>query len=231
MAFSNTDLKERLIQSPITPKIKGMIGMKYGMLTVVSFAGKVKSEKGNTSYYVNVKCDCGTECISGVNDITLGGSTSCGCFRKAFLSESHSVHGHKCSGKTSREYSSWQAMRNRCYRKLDAHFKDYGGRGIVVCDRWKNSFYNFYADMGPRPKDCTIDRIDNSGNYELCNCRWASVKAQNNNRRSTVVVEIEGEKMSLKAAAKKLGIQYTTLISRKNNRRISGEEAVLSFKI
>jgi hypothetical protein len=94
--------------------------------------------------------------------------------------ELNTVHG----GTRSREFNTWKGMQRRCYLQSAAGFKNYGGRGIAVCDRWLHSFENFLADMGckPSPKH-SIDRINNDGNYEPGNCRWATAKEQRQNRR------------------------------------------------
>ncbi len=101
-------------------------------------------------------------------------------------------------------------MKARCKNKKIKNFKDYGGRGISVCHRWDKSFSDFIKDMGPRPKNASLDRIDNDGNYEPENCRWASQITQNNNRRNTPYVLHNGEVRSLSLWAKYFGVKYTT---------------------
>lgn len=107
---------------------------------------------------------------------------SCGCFNRERSREQLTTHG-KSKTKT---YKTWDCMKQRCYNPNDNNYPNYGGRGIRICDRWLESFTNFYDDMGDRPKHKTIDRIDVDGNYEPGNCKWATPKEQCNNTRNTV---------------------------------------------
>lgn len=113
------------------------------------------------------------------------------------------------------EYRIWCGIKKRCYNIKDRAYKNYGARGIVVCDEWKNSFEQFYKDMGPRPfAKYSIDRIDNNKGYGPNNCRWASVKEQNQNTRSNINVTFQGKTQCMAAWADELGIRRQTLFSR-----------------
>ena len=114
----------------------------------------------------------------------------------------------------TRIYSIWTVMKSRCQNPKATGYRIYGGRGITVCKRWRK-FENFYADMSKGYSDSlSIDRINNDGDYELSNCKWATRKEQANNRRTNTLVTFKGETKNLKEWSVKLGIKYTTLIMR-----------------
>ncbi len=119
-------------------------------------------------------------------------------------------------GKRIPEYSAWKDIRYRCYNPKDHAYKDYGGRGIRVCDRWKDSFQNFMEDMGFKPTpEHTIDRIDNNGDYEPNNCRWATMDIQSNNRRDNHWIEHNGVRMTVAMWSKHLKVSSSNLLSNK----------------
>lgn len=132
------------------------------------------------------RCDCGIEFETSLHSVRYSRTKSCGCLRRrttAMCGRSNRTHGHWVGNKESRTHISWSRMKARCYQPSYQHFASYGGRGIRVCDRWLKSFENFLADMGVRPPDKTLDRIDPNGNYEPDNCRWATVEQQAQNKR------------------------------------------------
>ena len=171
----------------------------YGKLTVLEFAfTKTVSQKQNKGgrklAYWKCRCECGRIipiCGKELRRKDKRAVRSCGqCHRI--------IHGHSVGGKASPTYVSWHSIITRCTLKDDKHYRDYGGRGITICDRWLNSFELFLADMGERPtKSHTTERINNDGNYEPANCRWATKKEQSRNMRSNVVIEHNGRSMIL----------------------------------
>lgn len=183
-----------------------LVGQKFGRLTVVKTTGKDK--QGN--YVWLCQCDCGN--ITKVRGyiLKIGNTKSCGCLRKDIMTKKFRTHG---MAKTT-EYKSWANMKNRCLNKNLDCYKYYGGRGIKVCDEWKNSFETFYKDMGDKPKGTNIDRIDNNGNYCKENCRWATRKEQMRNTRRNKMITYRKETMSLAEWAERLSINYPMLWQR-----------------
>jgi hypothetical protein len=151
-------------------------------------------------------CDCGTTKDVVLSNLTSGRQKSCGCLHDEVAGDSTRTHG---MSKTV-EYAIWAAMKRRCYNPNSVDFVWYGARGIAVCDAWKNSFKAFYDDMGPRPDDMSIDRIDTNKDYSPENCRWVSMKAQANNKRNSRQVQHEGRTQTVQQWSDELGIPYTT---------------------
>ena len=153
-------------------------GQKFGKLTAIKYVGKSKWL---------CKCDCGNEKIIFVGHLTTEHTQSCGCLlnEKRQKGLCHRVHG---LGKT-RLYGIWKHMKQRCYNSNTCKYKDYGARGITVCDEWKNDFTKFYDWVmnNGYQDDLSIDRINNNKGYSPDNCRWVTSKQQANNRRKRKV--------------------------------------------
>jgi len=156
-----------------------LTGRRFGMLICQS----VSPDKIRGSKAWICLCDCGKEVVLQTQFL-FRGQLSCGCI----LKQGRPKHNHAHVGMFSATYWSWTAMRARCFYAGHRSFPIYGGRGITVCERWKD-FKNFLADMGERPKERTLDRIDPDGNYEPSNCRWASPLTQFHNRRISTIKE------------------------------------------
>jgi len=190
--------------------MKDRVGEKHGKLTIISFDKRINSKRPY-KYFWNCRCECGV--IKSFNYSNLGRATnSCGCIFKEKLINRNTTHGKSRSS----EYSSWSNMINRCYNKKSTQYKDWGGRGIEVCKEWRDSFSKFLEDMGNKPKGYSIDRIDNSKNYEKTNCKWSSKKEQNNNKRSNIkVLNLETGELysSIVVAAESMGMDPNALNS------------------
>lgn len=152
------------------------------------------------------QCECGKTVVVDHLRVMAGKTKSCGCRKKDSDVSGRLVHG--CSGrKRTRAYSIWTKMTQRCGNPNNPKYKNYGGRGITVCDRWLR-FENFLEDMGEPGPGLSIDRINNAAGYSSENCRWATKKEQGNNTRSNVIVELDGKQMTLKQAAESAGVKY-----------------------
>lgn len=156
-------------------------------------------------------CSCGSMTKVMTVDLTRGKKKSCGCLRNDC--KSNLSHGQGSPKNKTREYRIWQGIIQRTTNKNAPAYHHYGGRGITVCDQWRD-FNNFFNDMGKCPTEKhSIDRIDNNGNYEPVNCKWALSKTQQRNRRNNRWIEFKGEKMILAAWADRLGTGLTNLHS------------------
>lgn len=203
---------------------KDLTGRVFGKLTVIKL-GSRKSK--NRSLYWLCKCECGTIKEIRGDGLVSKNVISCGCSKVVGMSLRFFRHGKI----KTKAYGSWREMNARCFNENEEQYKDYGGRGITVCDRWQglNGFNNFYADMGERPKNLLLERIDNNGNYEPSNCRWATRKEQQRNRRNNVWLEVFGERKVLKDWAIYLNVNPQT-IRYHLNKNISMEEIYTYIK-
>ena len=183
-----------------------MIGKIFGRWTVLSRAESPKSPSGRTRPYWACRCACGTEKAIEGGSLMRRLTRSCGCLQRELL-RAPRKHGHAKKGHVSKTWVSWNKMLVRCNNPKADKFAYYGGRGIRVCERW-DEFANFLADMGERPANRTLDRIEVNGNYEPGNCRWATQKEQTRNTRRAHVIEYLGAKMSLAEAAERSGLKY-----------------------
>lgn len=191
-----------------TGQAEDLTGQRFGMLTVLSRA--TNSSSGVSRWLC--KCDCGNEKI--VNIHILKHKTrvpSCGCYGKKKNDERSTKHG--LTG--THLWRVWQGMKQRCYNPQNVRYDRYGGRGIYVCDRWKDNFENFYSDMGASYQPgLQLDRIDNDGPYSPENCHWVTVKENSRNRGNNVVVESLYGEMTIPELAETSGVNEGTLRSR-----------------
>lgn len=187
-----------------------LTGQRFGRWTVLRYSGK-KSK----NHYWKCKCDCGTEKEVRGSSLTSGGTLSCGCLISEFNRRTKTTHG----GKNTRLYRIWGGMKNRCGNEREEAYKDYGGRGIKVCEEWERDFSNFYkwAMENGYSKELTIDRIDVNGNYCPENCRWVNMKIQCNNRRNNHRVTYKGRTQTIAEWENELGFKKDILSTRLSN--------------
>lgn len=179
-----------------------MLGRRFGRLVVTRYAG---IRKRNRSW--ECVCDCGNTTVVLGTLLRNGKTRSCGCLQIIAATK----HGMRYVP----EYRIWKHMRGRCLCPSDKSFDRYGGRDISICQRWYDSFENFYADMGPRPSPKhSIDRIDNMSGYSPENCRWATAATQANNRRSNHLITYNGQTRTITEWEQVTGIKSATLRKR-----------------
>lgn len=186
---------------------ENLIGRRSHRLTVIAKAPDRPVTYGST--YWRCRCDCGREKDVSRGNLLGGKVRSCGCLRNERVAE---TLGKPAPVKSLPEYRVWASMRARCLTSTHPAYASYGGRGITVCDRWRDSFAAFLEDMGRRPgPDHSLDRIDNDGPYAPGNCRWATMAQQGSNRRTNRFVEFRGERLTIAAWARRIGIAKSSL--------------------
>lgn len=209
---------------------KDLTGQRFGRLKAIEYS---HTESGRAFW--KCRCDCGNIVIRRGKDILSGNTKSCGCLNteqrkermkevgkkywenglvKARKAENHGnyVHGHS----NTRLYHIWISMKQRCLNSNNRAYKDYGGRGITIYEEWENSFQVFYdwSMANGYSDNLSIDRIDNDKGYSPDNCRWVTIKKQQNNKRSNRIIEYKGESKTIQQWANEKGMNFTTLKNR-----------------
>ena len=189
-------------------KRSNLEGLTFGRLTVISFSHKIKSRN-----FWRCVCLCGATTNVDIAKLNSGHTRSCGCLaRSGDNNRSHGMYG-------TPTYLAWAKMKARCYDKKSERYSRYGGRGIIVCAEWL-SFEGFYKDMGDKPKNKQIDRIDNDGDYTPENCQWTTALANARNKSYSKWWFIDGVRYeSTGHAAKELGVSVATIFHWCNGRR------------
>lgn len=168
-------------------KLKDITGMIFGRLVVSARGEDYIRPSGRREPQWTCLCQCGATVLVVSWNLVSGHTKSCGCLQKSATSKANTRHGHTASNHISRTYQSYMAMITRCQNSSTTYYANYGGRGIVVCDRWDpqkgGSFENFLSDLGERPEGTTLDRINVDGNYEPNNCRWSDRTIQSYNQK------------------------------------------------
>lgn len=188
--------------------INNLIGKKFGKLTVIKYCGTNKCRQSTWL----CRCGCGKEKIIVGRNLVVGDTKSCGCLKNKIR------HGHTTNRKQSKTYMAWKHMKHRCYNKNNPKYKDYGGRGITVCQRWLKpngiGFLNFLEDIGEIPEGKELDRINNDklkNGYSPKNCKLSTRKQQCRNMRNNRIIPFNGTKICISALAEKYKIHRDTL--------------------
>lgn len=195
------------------------IGQKFGRLTTVE-----KTHRWREEHWV-CSCECGGNSLSAASALRNGRSRSCGCLKNEMARSRRLKHGRRGTSL----YNRWASMIQRCENPNDRWYESYGGRGVTVCERWKNSFEDFLVDVGepPTPKH-QLDRIDNDKGYEPGNVRWATPRQQSVNKRTTVYAELDGVKRPLIEWCEILNLNYRVVKQRFGRLRWSAEKSLLT---
>lgn len=223
----------------LPPKAKKVLGERFGYLVVYGFAGIYKKP---TNIFVECMCDCGNVILVNAGNLLSGNSKSCGCKMAQLVSENKKKHGYASSKGREKIYVTWRSIRDRCYNPNGHAWDRYGGRGIVMCNGWRNShdgFLNFAHDLLPIT-DISLDRIDNDGNYScghceecisngwVANCRWASAKIQASNKSNNNYILINGNKETVSEASRLFGVNPSN-ISDRRKKGLSDEQIIIEL--
>jgi len=188
------------------PKLLNIANKTFFGLTALSISHKDKRGR----YVWNCACICGNAVVVSSSSLVAGKVKSCGCLTKGFISAATTTHGQS----RTPEYRAWDSMKARCLNKSTKNYHNYGGRGIKVCDRWLK-FENFYADMGKKPSlKHSLDRIDNNGNYEKSNCRYATISQQANNKRNNILLTFNGRTQTVSQWSKSINLSKSVIYDR-----------------
>lgn len=207
--------------------IEDMTGKSFGRLLVKRL--HEERVKGGGTIWV-CQCDCGNLVNVRRSNLVSGQTQSCGC-RKNELSAQRLREQKTSHGMTGTpEYNTWAGMIQRCHNPNHDAFERYGANGITVCDRWRSSFDNFYADMGPRPSsDHTLDRENNNLGYSPGNCRWVVWEVQQNNRTDNRKYLFNGMELTLAEISRQAGVSYFSLYNRVARNDVSVDDALLEL--
>ncbi len=222
--MSNTNIVFAPI--PSRPRFIDLFGQTFSNLTVLGYAGEDRSGKQVRDLWW-CQCKCGSITKPRADHLRSGNTTNCGCVRRAKVGAVRETHGHCKNHSHSAEYGIWCAMIQRCHANDNAAYRHYGGRGITVCPRWRESFAAFLADMGPRPgKGWAIERADNNSGYQPDNCRWATHREQMQNTRRNHFITFQGTTLCVTEWARRIGIPAPTLFNRLHDSKWSVEKAL-----
>lgn len=200
---------------------KVVVGARFGALVVIA-----RDVEGESLRRAVVRCDCGAVRNVYRCHLTAGRTASCGCQKSASISANRARHGHARRGARPAEYGIWKGIVARCCNPATPNFHRYGGRGITVCDRWRDDFAAFFADVGARPSaEHSIDRIDNERGYEPGNVMWSTRREQAANTRANVTLSVFGETLCVAVWARRFGLLAPT-VHRRLSRGWSPERAL-----
>jgi hypothetical protein len=189
------------------PLFRDISGQRFGRRVALRF---VEMRSKQAVWFC--RCDCGTEGEATLG--TISKTQSCGCLQKEVAAATQRKHGHAPRGGATLTYRIWQGMITRCHSPSTRHWPQYGGRGIEVCARWRDSYTAFLTDMGEAKDGLSIDRIDNNGPYAPGNCRWATREVQARNTRRNRFLTWDGRTATLMEWSRQTGIHHRTIGSR-----------------